>query len=137
MYTQNAGTSKNKLAQLETKGKIIEFPVAMAFLNTQSHLTHMFVREPCLTIYNNAREHGLANNLQLCITGTPGTGKFALGVYCFLGEVLEAVKSENIAVRRLAIQNASADPISRHCYSFGAFHLIVDSHLDRTPKYSH
>ena len=56
-WLQDAETSKKKLAQFEKKGKIIELPVAMALPNTQSHLTHMFVREAYLTIYNNAREH--------------------------------------------------------------------------------
>ena len=58
-------------------------------------------------------------------------------MYCFLREVLEAVKLENFAAGRLANQKSSADPISRFYYSSGAFYLTVDLQIDQRPKYSH
>ena len=49
-------TSKNELELVERSRNVVEFPICIDLRSGQSALTHLFVREVFLHVYNNARK---------------------------------------------------------------------------------
>ena len=120
----NPQTSQEILTLLQNSGRTIELPASITLPNAQSPLSHIFVRKAYLEVYKYTRGEGFMSREQLCVTGTPATGKSVLGVYCFFRDVLEAVQSNNL--QQMAM---------RHYYSSGTVYLTVDLRDGQAPSY--
>ena len=95
---------------LEKAGSVVELPVPVVLPHGKSPLSQLFVRETYLEVYKKTRLRKVMRVQQLAVTGTPGTGKSVLGVYCFFGAVLDAQPSG----------------VSRLVYSSGCNKLTVE-----------
>ena len=137
-WMDDEAAKASNLQLLETPESEVKLPFSIVLPNGKCPLSQIFVRKAYLDVYQRARGQSILQRRQLCITGTPGTGKSVLGVYCFLRVILaaepltaaeieaEEFTAEQVTEEELAGEEPVEPNVFRYYYSCGENYLTVD-----------